>query len=163
MTLCFPMNSTEYYNWSATLWKGTLIFATNKSRIHVQIWHIRVDGSSLLVFRQCITWIPFLHTISCFLTLASVKYNGSQTFLFRITHVAESGDDGSTNVDDIMLLKVLHVNRKALITVMNGMSCLIHVFESKCGILVFLFVFRRYCLSMIYLLDIHVFMSVSCK
>ena len=35
-------------------------------------------------------------------------------------HLAESGEDGSTTVDDIMLLKFLHVNRKALITVLKG-------------------------------------------
>ena len=42
-------------------------------------------------------------------------------FFCRITHVAESGDDGSPYFDDIMLLKFLHVNKKALLTVLTGM------------------------------------------
>ena len=43
--------------------------------------------------------------------------------LGRITHLAESGEDGtSTSVDDIELMKHLHVNKKSLITVLKGES-----------------------------------------
>lgn len=42
------------------------------------------------------------------------------TFCYRITHLAESGDDGTSTVDDIDLINFLHVNRKALITVLTG-------------------------------------------
>eukprot|EP00795_Rhopilema_esculentum_P015875 gene15875-7206_t len=37
----------------------------------------------------------------------------------RITHLAEAGEDGTSTVDDIVLMKFLHVNRKSLVTVLS--------------------------------------------
>ena len=58
------------------------------------------------------------------------------TFCCRITHLAESGDDGTSTVDDIDLINFLHVNRKALITVLTGENdFLLYAFSfavSKC-------------------------------